>query len=351
MDFSRTTGFYSPLDDIKKENERIVIDGGMTLRSVHQPLQTLAIPTTSRWVGNVPNRSLQTTAYGFMFNLTSTVLVTAVGLDSRTSDGQTTPCNCRILSGNKFVPVLHTLIDRTRMFGSLYLQDTNTILTPGTYYCVFDLKDNNNLLQWRGNGPNVQRPVLDALPSYFRYRLGSIPGTENLVEACMVNSNNANAFDMVSLRTAPNNVAAFCGTLFVDEVTRSAILSCERVNTDLISCSSYTSTGGKFLQVSSISVNRAGSLVGPGFGNMHIKDVGYYDHYEIQCTFLTTQAGVTLNLLMGDSILCEIPLEKDIVTGFAFEFRPTVPGLIDVVCTKTLTGTVTMQKCRLMKTF
>ena len=58
MDFSRTPRFISPLDDIKKDKQ-IIIDGAESLRSEHESLQALSIPATSRWVGNVPLRSIQ----------------------------------------------------------------------------------------------------------------------------------------------------------------------------------------------------------------------------------------------------------------------------------------------------
>ena len=349
-----TNGFRTPLSDIKQDDTSIIVEGPLALRSESVTIPMMVFPKGSRWSGNLSlgNRVKTLMRYGFTFRVTSPLNISGVSLDFRSSDGLTTPCRCRLTTGTKFDLVFEVMIDRTRVFGVEYKQVVQATLQPGTYTLNYDLTDNNNLLQMKGTNQNAQRPVYAELHPFIKNRLGALNGTSNLVEAVMSNSSNTDAFFMGTPNATPNQVAAYCGNLYVDFVSRPATLTCDTLNVSEILCTGYTQVGGKFLMTTSKTVSQPGSVVGPGLGSLMITSILPSDRYSVEATLVSTSPGGTVAqmTLAGTKVFDFALPQPGIAVNFSFEFQPTTIGMMDILSTVNI-WSVTLSKLRIMKSF
>ena len=354
MDLSSTAGFRTPMSDIKQDDTSVIVEGPLALRSESVTIPMMVFPKGSRWSGNLSlgNRVKTLMRYGFTFRVTSPLNISGVSLDARSSDGLTTPCRCRLTMGTKFDLVFEVLIDRTRVFGVEYKQAVQATLQPGTYTLNYDLTDNNNLLQMKGTNQNAQRPAYAELHPLIKNCVGSLSGTSNLVEAVMSNSSTTDAFFMGTPKTTPNQVAAYCGNLYVDFVSRPATLTCNTLNVAEIVCQAHTQVGGKFLMLSGKNVVQPSSVVGDGLGSLMITAILPSDRYSVEATLVSTSPGgiVAQMTLAGTKIFDFALSAPGIPTNFSFEFQPSAIGLMDIVSTVNV-WSVTLSKFRLMKSF
>jgi hypothetical protein len=352
---NRLGGFNDPFADIKRESDTLKIEGPLIIGGEVEQVPLLTLPRVARWSGslNSPGRTRnQLMMFGFVMNVTSPMKVTAVSLDSRTSDGRTTPCRCRFVNATTTTTLVDVQIPRTRVTKGLefYQSITPVVLQPAYYFVCFDLYDNNNCLF--EYDANMTRPRLNPLDPRISAMLG-YPGGSNQIDFARSWENAIDTPFVESRSNYINGVYAFCGNIYVELPVRNSTLTCGQINVDNLVCKGLTNTGGLFLQTNSVTINAPGSLIGGGLGTLVIANVLPSDRYLAEVSVETTTAGgLTVSLVINGVLVRDLVLAApNIVYTFSVEFHPPNAGTIGVVRIGATTGYITMSKFRVMKVF
>ena len=366
-----SSGFNNPLEDVHRGLSGLSITGPLTLEPEYETVKMLDIPSSARWAGLLPpgERVVALKSYGHYFVVAKDMRVSGIGLDSRTSDGLLTPCAVRIIQEEKseFTTIVSTTIDRSALFSGLDYKKilaTPIVLLPGNYYVVFDLFDNNNLLNLKFiTNPSVIRPSLLPLDPRVSTHLASLLvvgyGVTTLLQSTVQSAIGMPGTSPSKTQTMGPSIYSYCGFLYVDIMKRDSILSCHRVECDEVSGHENLSwTGGLYIQSHTLFLSDTptvvrytpGSLIDKGYGSLAIRSVRPGDVYSIEYSVIASSVCTVDVYISGRRINSNTidAAKVGVVCTHRFEFTPSV-GTIDIVTDST--SKIGMEEFRVVKVF